>query len=107
MELKELNKFIDEEIKKLKEYYQLKGDEELTLAMAIKIGEEFGELYNEVLAHKGYQRKDKLENLNENEIENEMADVILTTLILSGRFNINIEEALKEKMNKIKMREYK
>ncbi len=107
MELKELNEFIDEEIKRLKEYYQLKEDEELTLAMAIKIGEELGELYNEVLAHKGYQRKDKLENLNKKEIENEIADVIFTILILSRRFNINIEEALKEKMNKIKNRSYK
>lgn len=107
MELKELNEFVDEEIKRLKEYYQLKGDEELTLAMAIKIGEELGELYNEVLAHKGYQRKDKLEKLDKKEIENEIADVIFTILILSRRFNINIESALKEKMNKIKNRVYK
>ena len=107
MEIKEINQFVDQEIKRLEEYYHLKEGEELTLAMAMKIVEELGELFNEVLAHKGYQRKDKLNNLNEKEIEKEFADVIFTTIILSRRFNIDIEKALITKMNEIKNRNYK
>ncbi|GEM_PF-557510 len=108
MEINEINNFIDSEIKRLEEYYSLKGkgQEEIILAMALKIGEEVGELFNEVLAHKGFQRKDKLSKLNKKEIESEIADVIFTTFILSRKFNINIDDAINEKMAKIKKRIY-
>ena len=106
MKIEEINQFVDEEIKKLEKYYYLKEGEELTLAMALKIGEEVGELFNEVLAHKGFQRKDKLNKLDEKEIESELADVIFTTFILSRRFNIDISKAIKNKIDKIKQRDY-
>lgn len=106
MKIEEINSFVDSEIKRLEEYYSLKGHEELTLAMTLKIGEEVGELFNEVLAHKGFQRKDKLKKLDKKEIESELADVLFTTFILSRRFNININDAITEKMNKIKKRIY-
>jgi len=104
MEIKEINEFVDEEIDMLKEYYKLKNDEELTLAVTIKIGEELGELCNEVLAHKGYQRRDKLAKLDIEEIEEEIADVVFTTFILARRFNIDIEKAMENKMIKIRGR---
>jgi NTP pyrophosphatase (non-canonical NTP hydrolase) len=106
MDIKEINQFIDKEIERLKKYYDSKNDEELTLAMAIKIGEELGELYNELLAHKGYQRKDKLEKLDKEEIGREIADVLFTTLIIARRLNIDVEKAIKDKMNKINARNY-
>ena len=106
MEFKEINSFVDGEIKRLEKYYDLKDDEELTLAMALKIGEELGELFNEVLAHKGYQRKSKLDKVDKKEIEDEFADVILTTFILVRRFNIDLGSALKDKIGKIQGRNY-
>lgn len=107
MDIIEINKFIDEEIKQLRDYYKMKNDEELTLAMAIKIGEEVGELYNEILGHKGYQRKEKLDKLDLKDIEKEIADVLFTTLIVARRFNVDIESAIKEKMDKIRERNHK
>ncbi len=98
MEIKEINQFIETETKRLEEYYKLKGNEELTLAMTIKVIEEIGELFNEILAHKGYQSKEKLDALDKNEIEKEFSDVIITLLILANRFNVDIEKALKEKI---------
>ena len=106
MKIEEINQFIEKEIERLKGYYKLKSEEELTLAMALKLGEEVGELYNEILAHKGYQRKEKLNKFNKNEIGNEIADVIFVTFILSKVFNIDIEDSLNEKMKKIKERIY-
>ena len=106
MEINEISEFVDGEILRLREMYSSKSDEELTLAMTIKMGEEMGELFNQVLAHKGFQRKDKLNTIDKEEIEHEIADVLITTDILSKRFNINIEEALKKKIAKIKGRSY-
>ncbi len=107
MDLKEINAFIDSEIKRISEYYNTRDEEELTLAMTIKMGEEMGELYNEILAHKGFQRKDKLEKMDVKEIENEIADVVFTTFILARRFNIDIEKAINDKISKLKERKYR
>ncbi len=106
MQIEEINKFIDEEIIRLERLYSQKSNEELTLAMTIKLGEEVGELFNEILAHNGFQRKEKLDRLDEKEIEKEIADVIITTFIIARRFGINPETAIKEKMEIIQTRKY-
>ena len=107
MEIKEINEFIEHEIKRLEDYYADKHCDELTMAMGFKVIEEMGELFNEMLTHKGYQRKEKLEKIQVDEIKKEFADVIFTVLILAKRFDVNIEEAMKIKMNEIKQRVYK
>ena len=95
------------EIKKLEEYYTEKDKGELTMAMGFKVVEEMGELFNEILSHKGYQRKEKLDKHDIKNVEKEFADVIFTVLILAKRFNIDIEKAMKIKMEEIKQRVYK
>ena len=106
MNLDEINEFIESEIKRLEEYYDNKDKDELTMAMGFKVVEELGELFNEMLTNKGYQRKEKLKD-NEEEIKKEFADVIFVTLILAKRFNVDIKEAIKIKMEEIKKRDYK
>ncbi len=106
MEIEEINKFINEEIKRLEEYHSEKDKDELTMAMGFKVVEEIGELFEEMLKKKGYQRKDKLEKQSEEEIKKEFADVIFTVLILAKRFDIDIEDAIKIKMSEIKKRKY-
>ncbi len=106
MEIDEINKFIDEEIIRLEEYYKGKDKNELTMAMGFKVVEEIGELFKEILGHKGYQSKSKLEKLDKEEIKKEFADVIFTTLILAKRFDVDIEKAIKIKMQEIKKRDY-
>ncbi len=97
MDIKEINEFIENEIKRLENYYKGKDPNELTMAMGFKVVEELGELFNEFLSHKGYQRKDKLERLKKEEIKKEFADVIFTVLIMAKRFDVDIEEAIKIK----------
>ncbi|MEK6886016.1 MAG: MazG nucleotide pyrophosphohydrolase domain-containing protein [Nanoarchaeota archaeon] len=106
MEIKEINNFIDGEILRLEDYYKAKDKNELTMAMGLKVVEEIGELFKEILGHKGYQSKSKLDKLDREEIKKEFADVIFTTLILAKRFNVDIEEAIKIKMAEIKKRDY-
>ncbi|MBR9706595.1 hypothetical protein GOV14_06170 [Candidatus Pacearchaeota archaeon] len=106
MEIKELNEFIDWEINRLEDYYKDKDEKELTMAMSLKLIEETGELFNEILAHKGYQRKSKLEKLKKDDIEKEFADVLFVLIIIARRFNIDIEKSIKEKMEIIKKRNY-
>jgi len=104
--MEEIHKFIDSEIKRLENYYSDKNIDELTMAMGFKVIEEIGELYEQILANKGYQRKDKLDNLDKEEIKKEFADVLFTILILARKFDVNIEEAIKLKMQEIKERDY-
>lgn len=106
MEIREIELFVEEEIKRLDLYYKNKNKSEFEMVAGFKIIEELGELFSEVLAHKGYQRKEKLEKLDKEEIKKEFADLIFTVLILAKRFNINIEEAIKTKMEEIKKRKY-
>jgi NTP pyrophosphatase (non-canonical NTP hydrolase) len=106
MEIKDINRFIEEEIKRIEEYYKDKNKEELTMAMGFKVVEELGELFNEMLASKGYQRKDKLKEINDGEIKKEFADVIFTILIIAKKFDVDIEEAIKIKMEENKKRAY-
>ncbi len=106
MEIEEINKFIEEEIKRLEKYYKDKDNNELTMAIGFKVVEEIGELFNEILKHKGYQRKEKLDKMNKKDIKTEFADVIFTVLILAKRFDIDIEDAIKIKMEEIKKRDY-
>ncbi len=74
------------------------------LARTVKLNEEVGELCNEVLAFLGQQRKDKLEHYDKNKLADEVADVILTTLLIAKATEIDFEKALEEKIAKIEKR---
>jgi NTP pyrophosphatase (non-canonical NTP hydrolase) len=104
MELKELLKFIEIENGRLKKRYLNLDKEKMILAQTVKINEELGELYNEILKHCSLQRKEKLDNMDKKDIEEEFSDVLITTLLLAKSMDIDIENALKEKISKINKR---
>jgi len=106
MELKELLEFIDLENQRLIERFGKNSStqQERILARTVKLTEELGELCNEILAFNGDQRKEKLNNYNKNNLPNEFADVIITALLLAKSMNINIKEALINKIEKINKR---
>lgn len=105
MELKNLLKFIEIEDERLKKYYGSYSDQEKRiLARTVKLTEELGELCNEVLAHNSLQRKQKLDNHDKENLPEEFADVIITTLLLAKAMNVNMEEALEKKIEKINKR---
>ncbi|MCD6583729.1 MAG: hypothetical protein J7K71_03485 [Candidatus Omnitrophica bacterium] len=105
MELKELLKFIEIEDERLKKYYGGYSDQEKRiLARTVKLTEELGELCDEILAHNSMQRKQKLDNHNKDNLSEEFADVIMTTLLLAKAMNIDIEKALERKIEKVNKR---
>lgn len=70
-------------------------------ARTIKLGEEYGELCNEVLASVGDQRKDKL-NGEARDLEGEFADVVIVAFMLAKAMRIDMGTALAKKIKTIK-----
>jgi NTP pyrophosphatase (non-canonical NTP hydrolase) len=97
MDIKELKEFAKETEDKLSKYYN-KTKEELVVFHALKIGEETGELFEQVLNHHNIQRKEK--TIDKEEIGEEIADVLLSTLVLAHSLNIDIKKELDSKMKK-------
>jgi NTP pyrophosphatase (non-canonical NTP hydrolase) len=105
LELKDLLRFIEVEDEKLKRRYDsLSNQEEMILARTVKLGEEFGELCEEVLAYNSLQRKQKLDNHGKENLREEFADVIIPALLLAKSMNVNIESALEVKMQRLNQR---
>ncbi|MFZ2969738.1 MAG: MazG nucleotide pyrophosphohydrolase domain-containing protein [Minisyncoccia bacterium] len=105
MEFKKLLNFVAMERERLAEYTGRFPDKDKEIfAMVVKIGEEFGELCEQVLYHTSLQGKHKMHKFNKDDLPSEFADVLLTTLILAKEMNIDVEKALENKMEKIEKR---
>ncbi|MFH0712793.1 MAG: MazG nucleotide pyrophosphohydrolase domain-containing protein [Candidatus Jorgensenbacteria bacterium] len=105
MQLKGLRKFIKKEDKRLRKHYgNYKDEEKRILARTVKLTEELGELCDEVLTYSSLQRDEKLKNHDKDNLLEEFADVVITTLLLAEVMNVNIEKALKRKIDKINKR---
>ena len=75
---------------------------EKIFTQTLKISEEVGELTNEILKQSQHQRSEK--TLIPANIKHELADIILATILLSIELEIDIEQALIEKMEIIDKR---
>lgn len=71
------------------------------LAKTVKLSEEVGELSNEILSMLSLQRKSKLEKSNKQNMYEEFADVILTTAALANRMGVDLNRAVKAKLEKV------
>jgi NTP pyrophosphatase (non-canonical NTP hydrolase) len=105
MEIKELLEFIKTEHQRLMKLYNFKENGQLKYPITLKIMEELGELCEEVLSQEKIQRVEKLQN-RESKIDEELADVLITTLLLAENMNIDVVNGLKKKIEKIKNRNY-
>ena len=103
--MKNLLKFIAVEDKRLKKAYgNYPDNEKRILARTVKLTEELGELCDEVLSFNSMQRKDKLAKNDDENLPEEFADVLITTLLLAKSMDVDIEKALKKKIDKINKR---
>lgn len=103
MNLQAFQKFIDaqdELFRQVKDTNQ--SERERIFARTIKLGEEYGELCDEVLASVGDQRKTKLSQEKAGNLEEEFADVIITLFLLAKAMNVDVMSALDAKIAKIK-----
>lgn len=104
MDMKEVLDFIEKVDKFfLDQYPDLRGKERLYARM-IKLSEEVGELADEVLSSQSDQRREKLDRKEKDALPDEIADVIITTLMLARSLDVDVERALERKIDKIRER---
>jgi len=70
----------------------------------MKISEEVWELNEQVLWKFGGQRLEKMDRISDEKLENEMADVIISTIRLARMMNLDVNEILNNKMEILKER---
>lgn len=102
MDFKDFQNFIKEQHTFFKSNDKDITDRESILFRTIKIGEEYGELCDAILAKMGTQRKDKNDKYEIDNLESEFADVVITTFLLAESMNIDILPALEVKTKKIR-----
>jgi len=71
------------------------------LVETVKLNEEVGELCNDILGILKLQRKAKQKVFDKRNIYEEFADVIITTIVLAQTTGVDLERALKDKLEKI------
>jgi NTP pyrophosphatase (non-canonical NTP hydrolase) len=102
MTLQELFDFIALEDKRLNHLFEGSLDTfRRTLARTVKLQEEVGELAGDVLSSLQLQREQKLKNFSHDHLGDELADVLITTLLLSRTLDIDVSQALERKIAKI------
>jgi NTP pyrophosphatase (non-canonical NTP hydrolase) len=102
MTLDAFQEFIDEQDTLLRPLGNTTKDKQTQIFKStIKLGEEYGELCDEILASVGHQRKDKLSQ-GEHDLAGEFADVVIVAFILAKQMGINMERALSAKAKKIR-----
>ncbi len=106
MEMKELLEFVRRVSEQITKGNPESTETERVFARMVKLTEEVGELADEVLASQGDQRKEKLEGKNKESLGDEIADVLITTLVLASSLNIDVPKALARKIVKIETRLY-
>jgi NTP pyrophosphatase (non-canonical NTP hydrolase) len=103
MNFQDLQKFINKYNQKLEtKFGKVEDKEKLILSSTVKLTEELGELCDEVMTFNGRQRKEKLAEREGDNLSAEFADVILAVFMLAKNMNVNINEALEKKIEKIR-----
>ncbi len=105
MNLQNLEQRIKALSEKIKPGYKFTTHQERDILVeTVKLNEEVGELCNDILGILKLQRKAKQKKFDRRNIYEEFADVIITTIILSQTTGVDLERALKEKLDKIEQR---
>ena len=95
----ELKTFVAEQYQRLKIYFDQKDLQTSILSSTVKLSEEMGELCSQILSFNKLNRKEKTTKHNKEKLEEEFADVLITTLILAHSMEVNIEKGLQKKIN--------
>ena len=100
---KEFNDFIDEEDKRLRRICPDSSNKDRIFTRQLKLMEEVGELSEAILSSFDFQRKDK-ENNKSMKIQEEFADIIIVTYLISKVLDISISDCLENKIKQLKLR---
>ena len=102
MNFKTLEQKIRELNTKIRPGYKFTTREEKDiLVQTVKLNEEVGELCNDILGILKLQRKAKQRKFDKRNIYEEFADVIISTITLAQTTGVDLERALRDKLEKI------
>lgn len=102
MDLKSLQKKISELQEKTSPRFHLyTNQEKAILTKTVKLNEEVGELCNDILSILKVQRRSKLDKFEKKNFYAEFADVIITAMQLASLCNVDIDRAVRDKIEKI------
>lgn len=90
-EYKQISTFINDK-------WPLKNDEQRVFARIMKLVEELGELADEILTSMNLQRESKIAQFTRQNIEDELADVLASVVLLAEELNVDVEEVMKRKI---------
>lgn len=98
MEISEIQKFAKLQNSHFREKWpELSDTRRLALAQGVKLSEEVGELSEQILKEQGFQRKEKTAG----SVGEEVADVIFAAALIAEDFGVDLESALREKLEKL------
>jgi NTP pyrophosphatase (non-canonical NTP hydrolase) len=103
MTFEEFQRFIDKESEFLDSLDPNAPHMQGVFARTVKLGEEYGELCDEVLGAAKYQREEK--TADSRNLEGEFADVVITAFLLARKLGVDMPQALAAKIEVIKSRQ--
>ena len=80
------------------------GHVSFALSLAVKLGEEVGELQAEVLGALEYQRKEKAGRYSRDTLGGELADVMVCVALLADTFGVDLARAVGSKIEQLEAR---
>ena len=100
MDFKEIQKFIESDYLEWNTYFKNQDKKTEAFAIMLKISEETGELAREVMRSFGYANQKRLNEPSQ--LDSELADVLINTILLARCLDINVPEILQRKMEMIR-----
>ncbi len=84
--------------------WPLKNKEQRIFARTMKLVEELGELADEVLTSMNLQRESKIAKFSQENVEDELADVMASVVLLATELEIDLDKVMEKKINYTKER---
>ncbi len=107
MQVKEIIEFMDRTLNEGRYTQTLSGErsfKERAFAQWLKISEEVWELNEQLLGKFQGQRTSKKDKISDEHLQEEIADVILASIRLARLLDLDVEELLSKKMEKLQER---
>lgn len=79
-------------------HWPLKTREQRVFARVMKLVEELGELSDEILTSMNLQRKSKIAQFSEQNIEDELADIFASLVLLAIELDVDLEKVMLRKI---------
>jgi NTP pyrophosphatase (non-canonical NTP hydrolase) len=96
--------YIELENQRLQQRFPQLDAEKARLARMVKLSEEMGELADHILALSGLQRSEKLKSFDKKDLAGEFADLVITTFLVAKSADVDIIQALEDKIPELNRR---